>query len=115
MKKFVVKFVGNLVLLFIAAAFPAALRAQGATALTRIITLPDGMPFKVDGQNFTHATSAIWPVGSKHTLFTTQYGLTLNLFACGGSNVTSCAVAPGTVYVNGQAVVSSQTFYFDPG
>jgi uncharacterized protein (TIGR03437 family) len=43
-------------------------RAQDLGAITRITPVPDGAEFLVDGQSYAHAISAVWPVGSKHTL-----------------------------------------------
>jgi uncharacterized protein (TIGR03437 family) len=44
-------------------------RAQNLGSVTRISTVPDGAYYSVDGQIYNHATSAIWPAGSKHSLF----------------------------------------------
>lgn len=41
--------------------------AQTGTG-TRVYTVPDGLAFNVDGQRFTSAMTAIWPIGSKHVL-----------------------------------------------
>ena len=43
-------------------------RAQTSGTLTRVTPVPDGAVFYVDGQPFSHATSALWPSGSKHVL-----------------------------------------------
>ncbi len=43
-------------------------RAQDIGTVVHISSNPDGGMFNVDGQNYTHAMSAIWPTGSKHTL-----------------------------------------------
>jgi len=43
-------------------------KAQITGALTRVYSVPDGAMFRVDGQLFSQATSAIWPEGSKHIL-----------------------------------------------
>jgi uncharacterized protein (TIGR03437 family) len=42
--------------------------AQNLGAATRIVTVPPGLRFTVDGQVFQGAASAVWPTGSKHTL-----------------------------------------------
>lgn len=42
--------------------------AQSQGTLTRVITVPDGLLFMVDGQAYDHAFAAFWPAGSKHTL-----------------------------------------------
>ena len=54
-------------LIAIAALVPAA-SAQNLGSTVTISTIPDGAYYSVDGQIFTHATSAIWPAGSKHIL-----------------------------------------------
>jgi uncharacterized protein (TIGR03437 family) len=43
--------------------------AQIQGSVTRITPVPDGAYFYVDGQQYNHAASAVWPTGSKHTLF----------------------------------------------
>ncbi|HKA02597.1 MAG TPA: hypothetical protein VKE70_39065 [Candidatus Solibacter sp.] len=50
-------------------------RAQDQGSITKVTPLPDGAFFTVDGANYTHAVSNIWPTGSKHTLsaITPQY------------------------------------------
>jgi uncharacterized protein (TIGR03437 family) len=45
------------------------LRAQASHSI-RIVTLPDGALFFVDGQMVRGSTTVVWPVGSKHTLTT---------------------------------------------
>lgn len=42
-------------------------RAQELST-TRIVTVPDGAFYSVDGQSYQHSTSFIWPKGSKHVL-----------------------------------------------
>jgi hypothetical protein len=37
-----------------------------------VSTVPDGANFNVDGQNYDHAMSAVWPPGSKHNLAVTS-------------------------------------------
>ncbi len=59
--------------LFLAAAF----QTQNLGSTVRVYAVPDGAGFAVDGQQYLHAMSAIWPAGSKHTLSvndTVQYG-----------------------------------------
>src|ERR1035438_10469316 len=43
-------------------------RAQDLGSITRITPIPDGAMYSVDGQVYSHATSAVWPSGSKHIL-----------------------------------------------
>ncbi|HLK62144.1 MAG TPA: hypothetical protein VKU19_01795 [Bryobacteraceae bacterium] len=42
--------------------------AQNLGSTVTVAPLPDGAYFSVDGQIYSHAMSAIWPAGSKHTL-----------------------------------------------
>jgi len=42
--------------------------AQNQGSVTKVYTVPDGVYYTVDGQYFNHATSFVWPTGSKHTL-----------------------------------------------
>ncbi len=46
-------------------------RAQ-TTSMTQVLTVPDGVWFNVDGQNYQHSMSALWPEGSPHQLSVTQ-------------------------------------------
>ena len=55
-------------LIVIAASLAPVFHAQNLGSTVRVSTVPDGAFFSVDGQNFNHATSAIWPAGSKHVL-----------------------------------------------
>lgn len=49
--------------------FLAATVAQSQTqSMVTVSATPDGPTFSVDGTNYIHAMSAIWPQGSKHTL-----------------------------------------------
>ena len=43
-------------------------RAQDLGSTVQVYSVPEGGYFSVDGQNYTHAMSAIWPTGSKHVL-----------------------------------------------
>jgi uncharacterized protein (TIGR03437 family) len=52
----------------IAAALAPRCHGQDLGAATRISTVPPGLYFSVDGQNYHDAVSAVWPTGSKHTL-----------------------------------------------
>src|SRR5215472_6195820 len=79
------KLISHLISFLLAAALVAVLasaaRAQDQST-TRIVPVPDGAIFMVDGAQYQHATSFIWPTGSKHQLqapnlsfpfFNTQY------------------------------------------
>ena len=52
----------------LAAAIVPAFHAQDIGAIVRVIPVPDGAYYGVDGVFYNHATSFIWPKGSKHTL-----------------------------------------------
>ena len=69
MKKFSAKIIMKWIPIFTVMAVVPALSAQNAGSVTRVVTVPDGMTFLVDGQIYTHSISAIWPAGSKHTLW----------------------------------------------
>jgi uncharacterized protein (TIGR03437 family) len=58
----------SIFLIAIAAALAPVYRAQSLGSTVRVSTIPDGAYYSVDGQIYTHATSAIWPAGSKHIL-----------------------------------------------
>src|SRR6185295_10291441 len=77
MKKFNLKYIPIFVLFALSMALAPVFRAQDLGSVTRITPVPDGAVFSVDGQSYSHAASALWPAGSKHTLFvgaTTQVG-----------------------------------------
>jgi uncharacterized protein (TIGR03437 family) len=44
-------------------------QGQDEGTATRVVTVPPGLSFSVDGQVYQGAMSAVWPNGSKHTLF----------------------------------------------
>jgi uncharacterized protein (TIGR03437 family) len=46
-------------------------RAQ-VTSVTKVITVPDGVWFNVDGQFYQHSMSGLWPEGSPHQLSVPQ-------------------------------------------
>ena len=70
MKNYLSKFAPVTLLLTAALAVPVPVRAQNLGTAIRISTVPDGAYYSVDGQIYTHATTAIWPTGSKHILST---------------------------------------------
>jgi uncharacterized protein (TIGR03437 family) len=94
MKKFDWKYSSIFAIFALSLALAPVFRAQSQGALTRITPVPDGAGYMVDGQYYEHASSALWPAGSKHTLFVpntlqtsqirTQYAFTGWEFA-GGS------------------------------
>src|ERR1035441_4279420 len=67
MKKFDWKYVPIFVILALSMALAPVFHAQTQGSLTRITPVPDGAGYLVDGQYYTHASSALWPAGSKHT------------------------------------------------
>jgi uncharacterized protein (TIGR03437 family) len=69
MKKFNWKYVTVFVILTLSLALAPVLRAQSQGSLTRITPVPDGAGYTVDGLYYMHASSAMWPAGSKHTLW----------------------------------------------
>jgi uncharacterized protein (TIGR03437 family) len=77
MKPFASKAVVVLLALAIFAALAPLNEAQVGSSITQVSTVPANLWFSVDGQVFTQAMGAIWPTGSKHTLFAqyTQYDL----------------------------------------
>jgi uncharacterized protein (TIGR03437 family) len=69
MKQFVLKFAPFIIVwLAIFAAFAPVVEAQDLGTRVQISTTPDGPYYMVDGMNYQHATSAVWPTGSKHLL-----------------------------------------------
>jgi uncharacterized protein (TIGR03437 family) len=68
MKKFDWKYVPIFVIFTLSMALAPVFRAQDQS-VTRITPVPDGATYTVDGQTYWHASSAVWPAGSKHVLF----------------------------------------------
>jgi uncharacterized protein (TIGR03437 family) len=68
MKKFNWKYAPIFVIFALSMALAPVFRAQTQGTLTRITPVPDGAGYMVDGQYYQHASSALWPEGSKHTL-----------------------------------------------
>jgi uncharacterized protein (TIGR03437 family) len=68
MKIFDWKYVPIFVMFALGMALAPVFRAQDLGSITRITPVPDGAAYTVDGQNYTHASSAVWPAGSKHIL-----------------------------------------------
>jgi uncharacterized protein (TIGR03437 family) len=69
MKKFDWKYVPIFVIFALSLALAPAFRAQDQGSITRITPVPDGAEYTVDGQTYNHASNALWPAGSKHTLW----------------------------------------------
>ena len=78
LRRLCIKF-GTYLLLAGLLACSSLLRAQASHSI-RIVSMPDGAFFYVDGQMVRGSTTVVWPVGSKHTLTTpaTQEGQVLN-------------------------------------
>ena len=68
MKKIQLKLVPVAAVMVLLGALAQLNRAQTPTTLTRVLCVPDGPVFHVDGSEYAHAMSAFWPMGSKHTL-----------------------------------------------
>jgi uncharacterized protein (TIGR03437 family) len=69
MKKFQLKIAPVFILTMVSSVVLVPLfHAQNLGSTVSVYTDPDGASFSVDGQNYTHAMSAIWPAGSKHVL-----------------------------------------------
>ena len=62
MKRFDWKYLPIAVIFVLSMALAPVFRAQEQSSVTRILTTPDGAEFYVDGQMYTHAMSAAWPV-----------------------------------------------------
>ena len=69
MKKFDWKYVPLFVIFALSMALAPVFRAQDQGSLTRITPVPADAEYTVDGQTYTHASSAVWPTGSKHILW----------------------------------------------
>jgi len=67
MTKFDWKYIPIFVLLALSLALAPVFHAQDQS-VTRVIPVPDGVEYMVDGQEYLHASSAVWPAGSKHVL-----------------------------------------------
>jgi uncharacterized protein (TIGR03437 family) len=68
MKNFDRKYVLIFVIFALGMTLAPPFRAQDLGSITRITPVPDGAEYTVDGQTYTHASSAVWPTGSKHIL-----------------------------------------------
>ena len=82
-------------------------QTSGQTTSTRVYTEPAGLPFYVDGQVFTSTAMFTWPVGSRHTVTTSQLITGLDAgttYSFGGWSDTS-----GLIVANG----STATFTAD--
>jgi uncharacterized protein (TIGR03437 family) len=70
MQKFNSKFLPVCLVIACSAPLAPVYRAQQPSgAATRVMTVPSGAHFTVDGQDYQSAMSSFWPAGSKHTLY----------------------------------------------
>jgi uncharacterized protein (TIGR03437 family) len=69
MKKLDWNYVPVFVIFALSIALAPVFRAQDQGSLTRITPVPADAEYMVDGQTYTHASSAFWPTGSKHILW----------------------------------------------
>ena len=69
MRKLITKFLSLSFGTLLLVCFPTGAHAQVQLSTTRIVPVPDGGFFLVDGQLYQHAISFIWPQGSKHVLY----------------------------------------------
>jgi uncharacterized protein (TIGR03437 family) len=69
MKKFDWKYIPIFVIFALSMALAPVFLAQTQGSLTRITPVPDGAGYTVDGQYYQHVSSALWPAGTKHTLW----------------------------------------------
>ena len=113
MKKLNWKYVPIFVIFALSMALAPAFLAQSSGSVTRITPVPDGAGYSVDGQYYQHASSAMWPAGSKHTLWVsdaiqfyqnrTQYAFTGWTFS-GGSLPNPVTVTASPAITEYQAV-----------
>lgn len=69
MKKFQSKIAPVFILTMVSSGVLVPLfHAQNLGSAVQVSTMPDGASYSVDGQNYSHAMSAVWPAGSKHIL-----------------------------------------------
>jgi uncharacterized protein (TIGR03437 family) len=76
MTKLILKFASISILSVLFCAAPA-FQTQNLGSAVRVYTVPDGVGFGVDGQQYLHPMTAVWPAGSKHSLSVNnlvQYG-----------------------------------------
>lgn len=66
--KFLSKLMAIVFLIVLLLAFTRAVQAQ-TQSVTTIAPVPDGANITVDGTNYVHAMTAVWPQGSAHTLY----------------------------------------------
>jgi uncharacterized protein (TIGR03437 family) len=95
---------------FVAAAF----QTQNLGSMVRIYAVPDGAQFSVDGHEYLHAVTAIWPAGSKHALAvsnTVQHGSNIRYLFKGWQSAGG--LLPGGNNVTVTADPSLKEYYAD--
>ncbi len=63
------KYVPIFAIVALSMALAPIFRGQDLGSTTRITPVPADAQYTVDGQDYSHASSAVWPTGSKHTLW----------------------------------------------
>jgi uncharacterized protein (TIGR03437 family) len=103
--------------IMILAALAAPCLGQDIGAATQVSTVPPGLYFSVDGQAYQTTMSAVWPIGSKHTLMVSQptqlLGTTQSVFqdwafAGGSFTGTVIIITADPTITSYQAVFSPQ-------
>jgi uncharacterized protein (TIGR03437 family) len=98
----------------VAALAPAG-HAQ-ATSVTKVITIPDGVLFTVDGQNYQHSMAALWPAGSPHQLSaqSPQFNLTFTTrYLFKGWNTAQGSIAGNPISIYASPYISQYQGVFD--
>jgi uncharacterized protein (TIGR03437 family) len=105
MKLYVSKAVSVCLALAVFTALAPLNEAQVANSITQISTVPNGLEFYVDGQNFNQTMAGLWPAGSKHTLL----ALPIEYSPLGDTqySFTNWEWAGGTVVGGNQVVVTA--------
>jgi uncharacterized protein (TIGR03437 family) len=116
MKKFDWKYVPIFVIFALSMALAPVFHAQDQSSITRITPVPDGVQYVVDGQTYSHASSALWPAGSKHTLWvpsTTQVGIRTK-YVFRGWEFSGGALSFNPLTVTASPAITEYRALFDP-
>jgi uncharacterized protein (TIGR03437 family) len=117
MKKLDWKYVPIFVVVALSIALAPIFRAQDLGSITRITPVPDGTGYMVDGQIYVHASSAVWPVGSRHTLFVpgpVQYGPIGTKYVFRGWEFAGSTLPFNPLTVTASPAISEYRAVFDP-
>ena len=112
------KYLPIFVVLALSVTLAPLFRAQDLGSITRITTVPEGAEYTVDGQTYTHSMSAVWPAGSKHTLWvpntvqTSQLGMQ---YVFRGWEALGSPIQLNPVPVTASAAVPEYRALFDVG